>query len=127
MARPVPSRARSSMIWPSRTSVTITAAAHPHFSRDGNDIHLELPVSLDEAVLGAKVETPTIGGPVALSIPPGASTGRVLRLKGRGVKGGDQLVTLKVMVPAKPDDELKDFLRGWRERHGEDPRKGMFP
>lgn len=107
--------------------VTITVAPHPHFSREGNDIHLELPVSLDEAVLGAKVETPTIGGPVALSIPPGASTGRVLRLKGRGVKGGDQLVTLKVMVPAKPDDELKDFLRSWRERHGEDPRKGVFP
>ena len=107
--------------------VTITVAAHPSFRREGNDIHLELPVSIDEAVLGAKVETPTIAGPVALSIPAGASSGRVLRLKGRGVRGGDQLVTLRVMVPAEPDPELQEFLRGWRDRHPQDPRKGMQP
>ena len=107
--------------------VTITVAAHPSFRREGNDIHLELPVSIDEAVLGAKIETPTIAGPVALSIPAGASSGRVLRLKGRGVRGGDQLVTLRVVVPAQPDPELQDFLRGWRERHPQDPRKGMQP
>ena len=107
--------------------VTITVAAHPSFRREGNDIHLELPVSIDEAVLGAKVETPTIAGPVALSIPPGASSGRMLRLKGRGVRGGDQFVTLRVMVPAEPDPELQEFLRGWRDRHPQDPRKGMQP
>ena len=107
--------------------VTITVAAHPNFRREGNDIHLELPVSIDEAVLGGKVETPTIAGPVALSIPAGASSGRVLRLKGRGVRGGDQLVTLRVMVPAEPDPELQEFLRGWRDRHPQDPRKGMQP
>lgn len=107
--------------------VTITVAAHPSFRREGNDIHLELPVSIDEAVLGAKVETPTIAGPVALSIPAGASSGRVLRLKGRGVRGGDQFVTLRVVVPAQPDPELQEFLRGWRDRHPQDPRKGMQP
>lgn len=107
--------------------VTITVAAHPTFRREGNDIHLDLPVSIDEAILGAKVETPTIAGPVALSIPPGASSGRMLRLKGRGVRGGDQFVTLRVMVPAEPDPELQEFLRGWRDRHPQDPRKGMQP
>ena len=107
--------------------VTITVAAHPTFRREGNDIHLDLPVSIDEAILGAKVETPTIAGPVALSIPPGTSSGRMLRLKGRGVRGGDQFVTLRVMVPAEPDPELQEFLRGWRDRHPQDPRKGMQP
>ena len=107
--------------------VTITVAAHPTFRREGNDIHLDLPVSIDEAILGAKVETPTIAGPVALSIPPGASSGRMLRLKGRGVRGGDQFVTLRVMVPAEPDPELQEFLRCWRDRHPQDPRKGMQP
>ncbi len=105
--------------------VTIGVGAHPLFVREGNDILIELPISLDEAVLGAKVETPTIGGRVAVSVPKGASSGRVLRLRGRGVKGGDQLVTLRVVMPAAIDEELETFMRGWRERHAYDPRKDM--
>jgi DnaJ-class molecular chaperone len=78
--------------------VTIEIATHPFFTRDGNDIRLTLPISLKEAVLGAKVKVPTPEGPVMLTVPRGSSSGKVLRLKGRGFadksgKRGDQLVT----------------------------------
>lgn len=110
--------------------VTIMVAPHEHFTRDGEDILLELPISLDEAVLGGKVEVPTIDGPVALTVPKGASSGRVLRLRGRGVRRrdrtGDQLVTLRVVMPPVVDDELETFFKGWRERHAYDPRKGVL-
>jgi DnaJ-class molecular chaperone len=109
--------------------VTVTVAPHPHFRREGDDILLELPIGLDEAVLGAKVEAPTIDGRVALTIPKGASTGRTLRLRGKGVKRGDrrgdQLVTLKIVAPPAVDAELEEFFRRWRESHAYDPRKGM--
>lgn len=105
--------------------VTVGVAPHPLFAREGNDILVELPISLDEAVLGGKVEVPTIGGRVAVSVPKGASSGQVLRLRGRGVKGGDQLVTLKIVAPPEIDAELEAFFRDWRERHAHDPRKGM--
>jgi DnaJ-class molecular chaperone len=95
------------------------------FAREGNDILVELPITLDEAVLGGKVEVPTIGGRVALTVPKGASSGRVLRLRGRGVKGGDQLVTLKLVAPPEIDEELEAFMRRWRETHSYDPRQGM--
>ena len=82
-------------------------------------------------MLGGKVEAPTIDGRVALSIPKGASSGQVLRLRGKGVKRGerrgDQLVTLKVVSPAKVDPDLEDFFRRWREGHAYDPRKGVVP
>jgi DnaJ-class molecular chaperone len=105
--------------------VTVGVATHPVFAREGNDILVELPITLDEAVLGGKVEVPTIGGRVALTVPKGASSGRVLRLRGRGVKGGDQLVTLKLVAPPEIDEELEAFMRRWRETHSYDPRKGM--
>jgi DnaJ-class molecular chaperone len=80
-------------------------------------------------VLGGKVECPTIDGPVAVTVPKGASSGQVLRLRGRGVKRGDkrgdQKVTLKVVLPPSVDGELEAFFRKWREGHGYDPRKGM--
>lgn len=109
--------------------VTVSVGAHPVFARDGADILVELPISFDEAVLGAKVATPTIDGPVNLSVPKGATSGQVLRLRGRGVKAkgkaGDQLVSLKIVAPPEIDEELAEFMRGWREKHGHDPRKGM--
>lgn len=115
---------------PGDALVTIMIAPHAHFTRDGEDILLELPISIDEAVLGGKVQVPTIDGPVALSIPKGASSGRVLRLRGRGVRKrdrtGDQLVTLRIVMPPKIDDELETFFKGWREKHGYDPRKGVL-
>jgi len=114
---------------PGDALVTVHVGEHPLFRRDGADILLDLPISLDEAVLGGKVEAPTIDGRVALTIPKGASSGQVLRLRGRGVKRGsargDQRVTLKIVAPKEIDDELEAFMRRWRETHGYDPRKEM--
>lgn len=114
---------------PGDALVTVTVAPHPLFRRDGDDIEIELPITIDEAVLGGKVETPTIDGPVKLTIPKGSSTGRVLRLRGKGVKRGerrgDQRVTLKIVAPPAIDPELEAFLTTWREGHAYDPRKGM--
>jgi DnaJ-class molecular chaperone len=111
--------------------VTVEVEPHPFWQRDGQDILIELPISLDEAVLGGKVEVPTIDGRVSMTVPKGASSGRVLRLRGKGVrrgdKRGDQLVTLKIVSPPAVDDELQSFFRGWRERHAHDPRKGVVP
>ena len=97
--------------------VTIEVAAHPFFTRDGKDIRLNLPITLKEAVLGAKVKVPTPEGPVMLTVPKGASSGKVLRLKGRGFtdkagKRGDQLVTLGIEVPAG-DAALENFVGDW--------------
>lgn len=104
--------------------VTLTVSPHTLFERDGDNIRIELPVSLDEAVLGAKVDVPTVEGSVALSIPAGSNNGSVLRLKGKGVGGkGDQFVRLKVVLPEKPDDKLKTFLEEWRAQHPQHPRR----
>lgn len=115
---------------PGDALVTISVAPHPLFRREGDDIEIELPIALDEAVLGGKVEAPTIDGPVKLTIPKGASSGQVLRLRGRGVKRGeargDQRVTLKIVAPPVVDAELEAFFRRWRESHAYDPRKGMI-
>ncbi len=105
---------------------------HPFFRREGDDIHLDLPVTLGEAVLGGKVTVPTPSGPVAMTIPANSNTGRVLRLKGKGVprpdgRSGDEYVTLKLMLPEGGDAELADFVRGWARKHPYDPRRGMTP
>ncbi|MBI1180043.1 MAG: DnaJ domain-containing protein [Alphaproteobacteria bacterium] len=111
--------------------VEIDVNPHPVFERDGDDIVVELPISLDEAVLGGKVEVPTITGKVNLTIPKGASSGQTLRLRGKGVPGaknraaGDQRVKLKIVMPAKIDADLEAFIETWRESHGYDPRAGM--
>ncbi|SNT68875.1 DnaJ C-terminal domain-containing protein [Paracoccus seriniphilus] len=104
--------------------LTVSVAPHPQFGRDGNDILVTLPISIDEAVLGGKVPVPTIDGPVNLSIPKGATTGQKLRLRGRGIKGGDQHVELKIVMPPKIDDALAEFMANWRKDHAYDPRKG---
>jgi DnaJ-class molecular chaperone len=90
---------------PGDAIVTISIAPHPFFKRDGNDIRLDLPVTLKEAVLGAKVKVPTPEGPVMMTIPKGSSSGKVLRLKGRGFTGktgarGDLLVTIEIHIPS---------------------------
>jgi DnaJ-class molecular chaperone len=97
--------------------VTIAIASHPFYSRDGKDIRLDLPVTLKEAVLGAKVKVPTPDGAVMLTVPKGSSSGKVLRIKGRGFsdktgKRGDQLVRLEVELPAG-DAELEAFAERW--------------
>jgi DnaJ-class molecular chaperone len=107
--------------------VTVEVAPHRFFTRDGNDIRLSLPVTLKEAVLGAKVKVPTAEGPVMLSIPKGTTSGKVLRLKGRGFTGkdgkrGDQLVSVEIDVPAD-DPELRKFAEGWDG--GGNPRSSL--
>lgn len=99
--------------------VTIAIQPHRFFQRDGDDIRLELPVTLAEAVSGAKVRVPTVDGPVVVSVPKGSSSGKVLRLKGKGFTGkdgqrGNQLVTLMIDLPAD-DAELAKFAEGWTD------------
>lgn len=103
----------------------VTVMPHPVFRREGDDIHVVLPITLDEAVLGARVEAPTIGGPVNLTIPKGATSGQRLRLRGRGISGGDQHVELRIAMPPKVDPDLAAFMEKWRRDHSYDPRKGM--
>ncbi|MGH6866880.1 MAG: DnaJ C-terminal domain-containing protein [Methyloceanibacter sp.] len=114
---------------PGDALVEIGVRPHPVFKREGNDIVVELPITLDEAVLGGKVEVPTVGGRVSATVPPGSNTGQTLRLKGRGVKtasgAGDQLVRLNVVLPDKIDDDLKAFAETWRASHGYDPRRKL--
>lgn len=112
--------------------ITLSVHPHPVFQREGDDILVTLPITIDEAVLGAKVTAPTITGPVNLTIPKGASSGRVLRLRGRGVArsgsktAGDQLVELKIVAPPVIDDALRDFLAEWRKTHAHDPRSELL-
>ena len=99
--------------------VTIEIGAHPFYERDGDNIRMDLPISLTEAVHGAKVKVPTVDGPVMLTVAPGTSSGRTLRLKGRGFSRkdatrGDQLVTLQIDLPAD-DADLKARLEGWQD------------
>jgi DnaJ-class molecular chaperone len=99
--------------------VTIELDSHPFFRREGADVRIDLPVTLDEAVNGAKVKVPTVDGAVMLTVAPGSSTGKVLRLKGKGfqAKGGargDQLVKLEVEIP-ESDEDLAKRLEGWRD------------
>ncbi|HZQ02192.1 MAG TPA: J domain-containing protein [Reyranella sp.] len=111
--------------------VEIHVQPHAFFEARDNDIHIELPVTLTEAVLGGKVKVPTVGGPVMLNVPAGSNTGASLRLKGRGLldrksgQRGDQYVKLKVVLPDQPDDKLKEFLQGWEAGRSHDPRKSM--
>ena len=108
-------------------------APHPWCRREGDDLHPELPVSLAEAVLGARVPVATVSGPVTMTIPKGSDSGTRLRLRGKGVhrrrRGaettGDQYVTLKVVVGAADDPELAEFLKSWAEKHPTDPRRAM--
>ena len=106
--------------------IDLKVESHPFFTRRDLDILVELPISVQEAVLGGKVTVPTIDGKVTLSVPPDSNTGAVLRLKGKGIAGaggtrGDQLVTLKVVLPDR-DGEFKALVEKWGPRHGYDPR-----
>lgn len=110
--------------------VTIAVRPHPVFVRDGDDIELELPITVDEAILGAKVEVPTIAGPLAMTIPGGVSSGDRLRLKGQGIRtgagpAGNQYVRLKIVLPDKIDGPMEDLARRWRDRAGFDPRRDL--
>jgi DnaJ-class molecular chaperone len=101
----------------------------PRFRREGQDVHVTVPVTLDEAILGGKIQVPTIDGTVSVTVPAGSNTGSRLRLKGKGVSGkrggvqGDQIVHLEVVLPDKPDPELRKFIQEWATKHRYDVRK----
>jgi len=110
--------------------VEILVRPHPVFKREGDDILVEVPITFDEAVLGGKVEVPTITGNVSATVPAGTNTGKTLRLKGRGIKRkngkqGDELVKLTVVMPDRIDEELKTFAEEWRDKHRYDPRRKL--
>jgi DnaJ-class molecular chaperone len=109
--------------------IEVHVAPHPLFRRDGDDIEVELPVSLAEAVLGARVTVPTVTGPVTMTIPKGSDTGAKLRLRGKGIqkkgRAGDQYVNLKVVIGSSGDAELAKFVEEWSRHHHFDPRSGM--
>jgi DnaJ-class molecular chaperone len=110
--------------------VEVSVGEHRHYTRRGDDILLDLPVSLPEAVLGDRIEVPTPAGPVMVTVPKGSNTGTVLRLRGRGVARkdgtrGDAFVTLRLVLPDAPDAALEAFAEGWEAGRAQDPRAGM--
>jgi DnaJ-class molecular chaperone len=108
--------------------ITVSIAPHHLFQRDGNDLRIELPITLYEAVLGGKVRVPTLGGPVELSIPANTNSGRTFRLKGKGFPAksgaGDLMATVRIMLPENSDQALEELMESWRELRPYDPRKG---
>jgi len=106
---------------PGDAYVIVEVRPHPLFRREGRDINVDVPVTLQEAVLGGRIEVPTVDGPVQMTVPRHANSGKVMRLKGRGLHGqggrGDQFVRLQVVLPDEPDAELEAFLDGWAHRY----------
>jgi DnaJ-class molecular chaperone len=110
---------------PGDALVEIAVAPHPLFRREGNDIIVELPITVQEAVLGATLEVPTIKGKVRLTVPPNSGTGTRLRLRGRGIHQGHQFVQLHVVLPPAEEPELAAFLKSWQPRQAFNPRAGL--
>jgi DnaJ-class molecular chaperone len=114
---------------PGDALIEVSVRPHKFFTRQGDDILLDLPITISEAALGAEVKAPMPSGGVLLKIPKGANTGSTLRLKGKGVARGDRrgdgLVKLKVMMPTKPEPELDAFLANWKPQSDYDPRRDM--
>lgn len=112
--------------------VELHVEPHPFFHRKDDNIHVEVPVTLKEAMLGARIEVPTISGPVTMTIPKGSNTGQTLRLRDKGVRNrktgqrGHQLITLKAVLPSAEEHELVAFLEKWQPKHPDHPRKEML-
>ncbi len=111
--------------------VTVHYAPHPFFKVEGRNLRLDLPIALYEAVLGAKVRAPTLVGAVEIAVPPGTSSGRVMRLRGKGLPGvgeapaGDMLIALRIALPTTEDSALSDLMREWRDHKPYDPRQNL--
>lgn len=116
---------------PGDAYVELDVQPHPFFRRKDDNIHVEVPVTLAEAMLGGKIEVPTIGQPVTVTVPKGSNTGTTLRLREKGIRDrksgqrGHQLITLKVVLPTADEPELVEFLQTWQPRRKQDPRKEM--
>ncbi|HBG46772.1 MAG TPA: hypothetical protein DDW94_07255 [Deltaproteobacteria bacterium] len=104
---------------------------HPYFRREDNDIYVDVPITLKEALLGAEIEVPTIDGPSRIKIPSGTQGGQKLRVKGKGVQGprgerGDEYVVVKIAVPKKIDDKSRKLIEEFEEQNPYEPRKGLW-
>jgi molecular chaperone DnaJ len=112
--------------------ITTRVEEHPFFKRKGNDVHIAVPVTVTEAALGAKVEVPTIDGRALLKIPPGVDSGKILRLREKGILNrrtnvrGDQYVEMRIVAPKVHDERSKEILRELAHLNPEDPRSGLF-
>jgi DnaJ-class molecular chaperone len=112
---------------PGDALVEIKVRPHARFSREGLDIHSEVPITLDEAVLGGKIEVSTLGSRVQLTLPKGTASGRMFRLKGKGVRNpltrevGDHIVTVRIVMPEEVDEELAYFFSMWKQKRSYDP------
>ena len=112
--------------------VELHAEPDRYFRRKDDNIHVEVPITLREAVLGARIEVPTISGAVTMTIPAGSNTGKTLRLREKGVRNpktgqrGHQLIALKVVLPTGDEPELAAFLKAWQPNSPDDPRKEML-
>jgi DnaJ-class molecular chaperone len=111
--------------------ITVKIARHPFFRVEGHDLRLDLPITLYEAVLGGKVQVPTLSGKVELTLPAGVTGGKTMRLRGKGLPAGDGkaagdlLVTPRIMMPDQPSAELEDLMRHWQATRPYDPRKDL--
>ena len=115
---------------PGDALVTLRYAPHPVFKVEGRDLRLDLPITLYEAVLGAKVRAPTLSGAVEIAIPAGTSSGRVMRLRGKGLPSGagetgDLFLNLRIALPPGEDKALADLMREWRDQKPYDPRASL--
>ena len=112
--------------------IQVEVLPHPYFQRDGRDLKVEVPISISEAVLGGKIDVPTLDGSKTMPIPPGSSTGQKLRLRGQGLPAagskleGDLFVQLKVVVPKNIDDASKKLIEQFAERNKSNPREGLW-
>jgi DnaJ-class molecular chaperone len=110
--------------------VEVKVRAHPLYKRAGDDVSFEVPITIDEAVLGGKIEVATVAGRVQLNLPKGTNSGQIFRLKGKGVKNagsgvaGDSLVTIRIVMPATIDDGLAYFFSEWRQKNKYDAGRG---
>jgi DnaJ-class molecular chaperone len=109
--------------------ITVTVAPHALFQRDGANLRIDLPVTLYEAVLGGRVRVPTLDGAVELAIPPGTSSGRTMRVKGKGLPSkegtGDLYATVRIILPEGGDADLEELMRKWRDGKPYDPRRDL--
>jgi DnaJ-class molecular chaperone len=117
---------------PGDALIEVEVLPDPRFAREGDNILLEMPISLAEAVLGGEIRVPTPAGEVIMSVPRGSNTGTTLRLKGKGAPrrgggSGDELVKLKIILPRAPDPELEAFVSNWAKGKAFNPREGVSP
>jgi DnaJ-class molecular chaperone len=111
---------------PGDAIIELRVEPHAFFTRKDKDVHLECPISLQEAILGATITVPTLTGHVTLKVPKGSNTGTILRLKGKGAATaapGDMFVKLKIVLPDPVPQDLTDFIEKWAKKNSYDPRK----